>query len=87
MMIDRPEQFILAQSQQSLARNALHNLHQRLARWLMRIRDITDSNTLRVTQDSMSELLGIRRTSISMVVGSFQHMGWISYAQGYHQLE
>jgi len=86
-MIDRQEQFILAQSQQSSACNALHNVDQRLARWLLRIRDITGSNTLRVTQELMSELLGVRRTSISLVAGRFQHMGWISYARGHLQLE
>ena len=87
MLIDLQEQFILAQSQQSSACNALHSLDQRLARWLLRIRDVTGSNTLQVTQELMSEMLRVQRTSVSLVAGRFQHMGWISYARGQLKLE
>ena len=81
------EQVVLAQSQQSSACNAMHNLEQRLARWLLRVRDVTGSDTFRLTQDFMAEMLGVRRTSISVVAGKFQQAGWISYVRGHIRLE
>lgn len=86
-LIARNEQFILTQSQQSSACNALHNLEQRLARWLLRVRDATGSDTFKLTQDFMSEMLGVRRTSVSVVAGKFQQAGWISYVRGHVRLE
>jgi len=86
-LIVRHEQFLLAQAQQSSACNAVHNLDQRLARWLLRVRDVTGSDTLRLTQDLMSEMLGVRRTSVSLVAGKFQQAGWISYVRGQVRLE
>ena len=81
------EQLVLAQSQQSSACNAMHNLEQRLARWLLRVRDVTGSETFKLTQDFMSEMLGVRRTSVSVVAGKFQQSGWISYVRGQVRLE
>ena len=86
-LIVRHEQFLLAQSQQSAACNAVHNLEQRLSRWLLRVRDVTGSDTFRLTQDFMSEMLGVRRTSISLVAGKFQQSGWISYVRGQVRLD
>jgi CRP-like cAMP-binding protein len=86
-LIARNEQFILTQAQQSSACNALHNLEQRLARWLLRVRDATGSDTFKLTQDFMSEMLGVRRTSVSVVAGKFQQAGWISYVRGHVRLE
>jgi CRP-like cAMP-binding protein len=87
LLINRHEQFILAQSQQSSACNALHNVDQRLARWLLRLRDATNSDTLEVTQELASHMIGVRRTTISLAAAKFQHMGWISYARGHLNLE
>ena len=86
-LIIRHEQFVLAQAQQSSACNALHNLDQRLARWLLRVRDVTGGDTFKLTQDFMSEMLGVRRTSVSVVAGKFQQAGWISYVRGHVRLE
>ena len=80
-------QFILAQSQQSSACNGLHNIDQRLARWLLRLRDATGSNMLHVTQDLMSQMLGVRRTSVTVSASKFQDMGWISYTRGHLKVD
>jgi hypothetical protein len=65
-MIGRHEQLVIAQSQQPSACNAVHNIHQRLARSLLRLRDAAGSDKLLVTQDMMSQMLGVQRTSITL---------------------
>ena len=86
-LLARHEQFLLAQAQQSSACNASHNLDQRLSRWLLRVRDVTGSDTFRLTQEFMSEMLGVRRTSLTVVAGKFQQAGWLSYVRGQIKLE
>jgi CRP-like cAMP-binding protein len=77
------EQLILAQAQQSAACNAVHNLEQRLARWLLRVRDATASDRFDLTQESIAEMLGVRRTSVSLVANALQKAGLISYRRGH----
>jgi CRP-like cAMP-binding protein len=81
--IIRHEQLILAQAQQSAACNAAHNLEERLARWLLRVRDVTGSDTFELTQEFMAEMLGVRRTSVSIVAHAMQAAGLISYRRGH----
>jgi CRP-like cAMP-binding protein len=63
----RHEQFILVQAQQSAACNITHTVEARLARWLLRCRDLMDSNDLELTQEFVSQMLGVRGTSVSIV--------------------
>src|SRR5262249_15827733 len=60
------EQLILAQAQQSAACNATHHLSERLARWLLRVRDVTGEDSFHLTQEFISEMLGVRRTTVSL---------------------
>lgn len=61
-----------AQSQQIAACNALHSVEQRLARWLLQISDRIDSAQIPVTQGAISQMLGVRRTTVTLVVRQFQ---------------
>ena len=85
--IIRHEQLILAQAQQSAACNATHNLEQRLARWLLRVRDVTGNDTFELTQEFMAEMLGVRRTSVSIVAHAMQQAGLISYRRGHVSID
>src|SRR5262245_19087399 len=85
--IVRYEQFILAQAQQSAACNAKHDLHARLARWLLRVYDVTGRDTFVLTQEFMAEMLGVRRTSVTLVARSLQQAGLISYRRGTIRIE
>ena len=80
--IIRHEQLILAQAQQSAACNATHDLNERLARWLLRVRDVTESNSFDLTQEFIAEMLGVGRTSVSLVAHTLQQAGMISYRRG-----
>ena len=76
------ERTLLAQSQQSAACNALHELEARLARWLLRARDALGSDDLALTQEFLSQMLGVRRTSVSLVANNLQKAGLIRYKRG-----
>jgi CRP-like cAMP-binding protein len=76
------QQLILAQAQQSAACNAVHSLDQRLARWLLCLRDVTGSDNFEVTQNVMANMLGVRRTSVSMVAHALREAHLIRYQRG-----
>jgi CRP-like cAMP-binding protein len=59
---------LLAQFQHVAACNALHSVEARMARWLLHIHDRVDGNFLPLTQEALSELLGVRRTTVTHVV-------------------
>jgi CRP-like cAMP-binding protein len=79
----RHEQLILVQAQQSAACNITHTVEARLARWLLRCRDLMDSDDLALTQEFVSQMLGVRRTSVSVVAGTLQQAGLIRYHRGH----
>jgi CRP-like cAMP-binding protein len=85
--IIRHEQIILAQAQQSAACNAAHNLDQRLARWLLRVRDVTGSDTFDLTQEFIANMLGVRRTSVSIIANTMLKAGRISYRRGHISID
>jgi CRP-like cAMP-binding protein len=59
---------LLAQFQHVAACNALHSVEARMARWLLHIHDRVDGDVLPLTQEALSELLGVRRTTVTHVV-------------------
>jgi CRP-like cAMP-binding protein len=79
----RHEQMILVQAQQSAACNATHTVEARLARWLLRCRDLKSSDDLVLTQEFISQMMGVRRTSVSLVANTLQQAGFIRYRRGH----
>ena len=84
--IMRHEQTVFAQSQQSTACMANHDVEARLARWLLRARDLWESDHLPFTQEFLAEMLGVRRTSVTTVAHTLQRAGMIKYARGKIQI-
>jgi CRP-like cAMP-binding protein len=78
----RHEQTLFAQAQQSTACMAEHDVEERLCRWLLRGRDLCGSDTLNFTQEFIAEMLGVRRTSVTMAAHALQHAGMIKYRRG-----
>jgi Crp-like helix-turn-helix protein len=78
----RHEQVLLAQAQQSVGFNASHTVEARMCRWLLRMRDLTGSHDLKLTQEFLGQMLGVRRTSVSLVAGTLQKAGFIRYERG-----
>jgi len=81
--LGRHEQFILAQAQQTAACNATHALEARLARWLLRCLDLLRSENIELTQEFLAQMLGVRRTSVSIVANTLQRAGLIRYKRGH----
>jgi CRP-like cAMP-binding protein len=79
----RHEQVLLAQAQQSAGCNASHTVEARMCRWLLRIRDLTGSDEMELTQEFLSQMLGVRRTSVSLVAHTLQKADFIKYRRGH----
>jgi CRP-like cAMP-binding protein len=85
-LIGSHEQALFAQAQQSAACNATHVIESRLCRWLLRASDLHGGKELPLTQEYLAEMLGVRRTSVTVVAGTLQEAGMISYTRGHIQL-
>jgi CRP-like cAMP-binding protein len=81
-LLIRHEQTVYAQAQQSAACFATHSVQARLSRWLLRARDLSASDELNFTQEYLSEMLGVRRSSVTIVAHTLQEAGLISYSRG-----
>jgi CRP-like cAMP-binding protein len=73
----RHEQALLAQTQQSVACNASHRVEARLSRWLLRAHDLSDGDTLRLTHEFLSQMLGVRRASVTEVAIALEGAGLV----------
>jgi CRP-like cAMP-binding protein len=62
--------------------NRLHDLEQRLARWLLLTQDRVGSGLLRITHDFLATMLGTDRPSVSLAAGSLQKKKIIEYTHG-----
>ncbi len=70
-------QAFLEQVMVSVACNGAHSLKQRLARWLLMMRDRGDSDVLAITQSLLGEMLGVQRPSITNAVRELERAGLI----------
>jgi CRP-like cAMP-binding protein len=73
---------LLAQTQQAVACNAVHTVEPRLCRWLLQVRDRVDANTLPLTQEALAQMLGVRRTTVTLAARGLQDAGLIRYRRG-----
>jgi CRP-like cAMP-binding protein len=78
----RYNEVLLAQARITAACNALHQVEARFCRWLLQTRDRAESDTIMLTQEFLSEMLGVRRTSVTEVASKIQATGAISYSRG-----
>jgi CRP-like cAMP-binding protein len=72
----------LNQVAQSVACNRLHSLESRCARWLLMTHDRIDGDQIRLTQESLSYMLGVHRPAITVAAGVLQKAGFIDYTRG-----
>jgi Mn-dependent DtxR family transcriptional regulator len=76
------EQFFVAQVQQAVACNAVHDIHKRMCKWLLRMQRLA-GNDLPLTQEFLAQMMGVQRTSVSTIAGSLQKLGMITYSRGH----
>lgn len=73
---------ILADARLTAACNALHPTGARLCRWLLVLHDRAETDTIPLTHEFMSSVLGANRTTVSIAANALQSLGLISYKHG-----
>jgi CRP-like cAMP-binding protein len=81
-IVVRYGEMLLIQVQQTAACNALHPVEARLSRWLLQARDRLESNKINLTHEFLSQMLGVRRTTVTVVANMLQQAGLIRYRRG-----
>lgn len=80
--IVRHGQATIVQSAQAVACNALHDVKQRLARWLLMTQDRVSDEELPLTQQHLSVMLAVQRTTVTAAASELQREGAIAYRRG-----
>jgi CRP-like cAMP-binding protein len=78
----RYTQALITQMSQTAVCNRHHTLDQQLCRWLLLSLDRLSSNELRMTQELISNMLGVRREGVTEAAGNLQAAGLIHYRRG-----
>ncbi|MBU4434089.1 MAG: Crp/Fnr family transcriptional regulator [Alphaproteobacteria bacterium] len=73
---------LLAQMMQSTACNALHGVEQRYCRWLLSAHDRCGSEPIRLTQETLAQMMGVQRTTVTAVAKTLQDHGVIAAGRG-----
>jgi CRP-like cAMP-binding protein len=81
-LLNRYAQVLAVQTSQAAACNRLHNLEERLARWLLMSQDRINSDVLPLTHDFLAQMLGTRRSSVTIAAGILHKAGLIEYRRG-----
>jgi CRP-like cAMP-binding protein len=79
----RYTQALIAQISQTTACNSLHPLEKRLVRWLLEAQDRVEKNEIKLTQEFISDMLGVRRAGVTQAAQKLQESGLISYNRGH----
>jgi len=78
----RYTQSLITQMAQTAVCNRHHALDQQLCRWLLLSLDRLESNELRVTQELIANMIGVRREGVTEAAGRLQKLGVIRYSRG-----
>jgi CRP-like cAMP-binding protein len=76
-------QVVSLQATQVAACNRLHEVDERLARWLLMSQDRIGSPLVPLTQEFLAHMLGTRRSSVTVAAGTLQKAGLITYVRGH----
>jgi CRP-like cAMP-binding protein len=76
-------QVLAMQGTQVAACNRLHEVDERLARWLLMCQDRIGSSFVPLTQEFLAHMLGTRRASVTVAAGILQKAGLITYSRGH----
>ena len=82
-LLQRYVQILGLQGTQVAACNRLHEVDERLARWLLMCQDRIGSNFVPLTQEFLAHMLGTRRASVTVAAGILQKAGLITYQRGH----
>jgi CRP-like cAMP-binding protein len=80
--LEQFSQMMTMQVTQIAACNRVHEVDERLARWLLMSTDRVGSNSVALTQEVLAQMLGTRRSSVSVSAGILQRAGLIAHTRG-----
>src|ERR1700681_2499069 len=81
-LVDKYTQALFGQISQAAACNRLHSSEERLSRWLLMSHDRVGSDQFMITQEFLGQMLGARRSTVSVSAGILQRAGLIRYVRG-----
>jgi CRP-like cAMP-binding protein len=81
-VLQRYSHSVLTQITQAAVCNQFHSLDARLARWLLMTHDRMAEDEFQITQDFLSNMLGVRREGVSLAAGDLQKRKLIRYSRG-----
>jgi CRP-like cAMP-binding protein len=81
-VMNRFQHLLLLHAQQSAACHALHSVEARLCRWILQSQDMIETDNVPLTQEFLSHMLGVQRTSVSLCAQTLQKAGLIKYTRG-----
>jgi len=81
-LIMRYGEALLAQTFQTVSCNAIHVVEARCCRWILSMRDRADQDTLPLTHEFLAEMLGVQRSTVSVVIRTLQTAGLVRQSRG-----
>jgi CRP-like cAMP-binding protein len=81
-VMSRYSRALLGQIVQTAACNRLHKVHGRCARWLLLTHDRVDSDEFPLSHEFLSFMLGVERSTVTLIAGGLQRAGLIRYVHG-----
>lgn len=81
--VARYAQALLAQSQQNAVCHALHPVEARICRWLLAVQAFCGGDKVPLIQGTLAEMLGVRRTTVTLVAGQLEAQGVIKCHRGH----
>lgn len=82
-LLDRYAVCVFTLAAQCSGCNRAHTMEQRCARWLLMVHDRMPGDEFELTQDFLSQMLGVRRATVSETASQLQQAGLISYSRGH----
>jgi CRP-like cAMP-binding protein len=82
ILVNGYQSVLYFQAQQTAACQALHQVEARMCRWLLQAQDAVGGDVLNLTQEFLSHMMGVRRTSVSGAANKLQSDGLITYKRG-----
>ena len=76
------QKYIQAFLVQTAVCNRLHNIEERLARWLLTCHDRMESDTFHLTHEFLGHMLGTPRTTVTLAAGQLQKAELVDYSRG-----
>jgi CRP-like cAMP-binding protein len=81
-LVRRYTAYSLRYANQTVACNLLHSVEKRMCRWLLMSHDRVEQDEFFLTHEFLAEMLGVRRQTVTVIAGTLQTEGLVSYRRG-----